>query len=288
MIANYENRSYQGDLPLWAGTYRPLNNLPHWHREAEVIYLREGQASIGVNGEVFQAGPGALFFCGGGDIHFTASQKDASLSMLIFDPALARPILQGYRLASPRCTCGIDFASYFHKISRLLLERGRFYEQEAAAHLTLFVAELFRLEACGPAAGEKDRYLLGQYQALLDYIDGNYATVCFEEALSIMRFSPSYFSKMFAALSGMTFTRYVNTVRIEKAIALLKEGGQTVTCVATACGFSSIRHFNRIFRELTGITPKEVSADFVFHNPPVRIRREHFNPTLADSRLVQE
>ena len=53
------------------------------------------------------------------------------------------------------------------------------------------------------------------------------------------------------------------------------------TEIAAICGFGTIRSFNRVFKELTGISPTQFALD------PVLIRTERsdsgFDPTLSCS-----
>ena len=71
-----------------------------------------------------------------------------------------------------------------------------------------------------------------------------------------MGFSEAYFSKFFKKIAGMTFSQYLNRVKVEEAVRLLRENkGLPVTEIAFRCGFNTIRNFNRIFKEVTGCTP---------------------------------
>jgi two-component system response regulator YesN len=53
----------------------------------------------------------------------------------------------------------------------------------------------------------------------------------------------------------MTYRDYLNTCRIEKAKDILKKGTMSITEAAFSAGYSDLRHFERIFKKLTGLTP---------------------------------
>lgn len=72
-----------------------------------------------------------------------------------------------------------------------------------------------------------------------------------------MRMSESYCSKYFHQMLGVTFTEFVNTLRISNARWLLLNTNRTVIRVAQESGFSSIQTFNRVFRKICGCTPSE-------------------------------
>ena len=56
---------------------------------------------------------------------------------------------------------------------------------------------------------------------------------------------------------GCTYYRYVNTLRLHHACALLKSTERTVKEIALGCGFSDISTFNKAFRKAYGISPGE-------------------------------
>ena len=72
--------------------------------------------------------------------------------------------------------------------------------------------------------------------------------------------SPYYFCKLFHRTMGMTFTQYLNRVRLERAKDLLLNPALPVAEVASAVGFGSIPHFNRSFKRYTGMTPTAYRA----------------------------
>lgn len=67
--------------------------------------------------------------------------------------------------------------------------------------------------------------------------------------------SPCYLSRMFKKMTGLSFSRYRNAVRISSAKGFLAQAGMPVSAVAEQCGFESATHFGRVFKEFTGTTP---------------------------------
>ncbi|GAA2059704.1 helix-turn-helix transcriptional regulator [Catenulispora yoronensis] len=61
-------------------------------------------------------------------------------------------------------------------------------------------------------------------------------------------------SRLFRAETGMTFPQWRAQVRLQHALALLA-GGESVTGVATACGFPTPSAFIETFRKALGTTP---------------------------------
>ncbi|MEY2892306.1 MAG: hypothetical protein RJA98_2214 [Pseudomonadota bacterium] len=69
--------------------------------------------------------------------------------------------------------------------------------------------------------------------------------------------SESRFSRAFGKASGSSFAAFVNGVRIHKACELLMNSEQQIASICYAVGFNNLANFNRRFREVKGITPRE-------------------------------
>ena len=74
--------------------------------------------------------------------------------------------------------------------------------------------------------------------------------------------SKDYFSRIFKNVTGMNYSKWLNTIRLEKATSLLSQEGMTLTEVAMLSGFQSIPSFNRVFRDEKGMAPGEYRALF--------------------------
>lgn len=73
----------------------------------------------------------------------------------------------------------------------------------------------------------------------------------------LQNISPAYLSTLFKKELGVTLTSYVNSVRVEHAIQLLKNTHLQVQTIAAHCGMPDVQYFSKIFKKQTGVTPKE-------------------------------
>ena len=69
--------------------------------------------------------------------------------------------------------------------------------------------------------------------------------------------SESSFSRYFRRATGNSFTDFVNRLRINRACQLLMETDRYITNVCYDVGFNNVANFNRRFRQIKGMTPKE-------------------------------
>ena len=95
-----------------------------------------------------------------------------------------------------------------------------------------------------------------------DRIDRDYAQPLDVEALARDAYmSPGHFSRAFKSAYGESPYSYLMTRRIERAMALLRQGDLSVTEVCFAVGCSSLGTFSTRFTELVGVPPSTYRAE---------------------------
>ncbi|WP_274364063.1 helix-turn-helix transcriptional regulator [Paenibacillus thermotolerans] len=72
-----------------------------------------------------------------------------------------------------------------------------------------------------------------------------------------MQVSRGYFFELFKKATGMPPTQYINHFKINRAKEDLQFTDLSITEIAEKHCFSSIHYFSKLFRQLTGHTPKE-------------------------------
>jgi AraC-like DNA-binding protein len=93
--------------------------------------------------------------------------------------------------------------------------------------------------------------------------------------------SPSHFSRQFRAAYGETPYGYLQTRRVERAMALLRRGDLPVTEVCLAVGFTSLGSFSSTFTKLVGEPPSAYRAHdhSRFHPVPPCVVRSWTRPS---------
>ncbi len=76
-----------------------------------------------------------------------------------------------------------------------------------------------------------------------------------DKMAEMVNLSPGYFSNLFRSEVGMSFSDYLIQVRIENAKSLLRRFDLSVEAISKKCGFNSLAHFSRTFKDRCGLSP---------------------------------
>lgn len=102
----------------------------------------------------------------------------------------------------------------------------------------------------------KDYSLLTQ--KIITYVNSDLQTDLSLRALSgHLNVNASYLSTLFKKETGIPLTEYVNRCRIEHAQKMLLGTDMPIKEVAHQCGMNDVHYFNRLFKRITGTTPKK-------------------------------
>ena len=95
-------------------------------------------------------------------------------------------------------------------------------------------------------------------QKAIAFINENYCEeISLDDIAASAYISKFHFIRLFKSTYNMTVWDYINIKRIDKAVSLLKTTNDTIINIASKSGFNTPANFNRIFKKITGVTPKE-------------------------------
>lgn len=288
MLAKFEKRAYAGNEHVWVGKYRNLHNISHWHMEHELIACREGSAQVMLDDTMFNITQQQCIFCHSGCVHYISASPDSLLLVCLFNEKMYDPITSPFALENPVFEDRYGILPKLSEIRHELQNQPIFFECRTEAMIGEILVDVFRGEPLRRAQWQFSD-VITRYKQLLNHIDLEYEHITYQNAVQFMNMSDAYFSRYFKRQAGMTFSQYLNVVRIEKAVQLLDSAPtMKITDVMLRCGFNTIRIFNRVFREVTGFTPTTLPPGYVLNTRSVPTIQGSFDPTLSDAELLNE
>lgn len=246
----------------------------HHHRDYELTLISRGAGRrwVGDRVEDFRAPDLVLV---GPDVPHTwevpAARRDAEAVVVQFAPDWAArfaplPEWRAIGALLTRARRGLAFRGRGAAVvTRALLALPARQGADRLAALIAILAQLAAAEARilgGPDAAEAPEPVrAGRFESVRRWLAEHLADdVTQAAAARHVGMTPAAFSRWFRRATGQTFTAYVQQLRVADATRALLASDHPITGIAFAAGFANLSHFNRCFRRVHGMTPRELRA----------------------------
>jgi AraC-like DNA-binding protein len=255
----------------------------HYHPERELVYFEEGcgKQFIGDHVQNFKAGD--LVLIGSNVPHFWISdpqyyKKELNLrskaKVVQFPRSFPGEILEipemhkvkkalinssrGLLITGTAKKKVIDALNYFFKADGLKTVQEMLSILEiigGTSEYALLASSGFSESFIPPA----DSKIEAAYSYIMQYYN---SSVLIEDVAEHVGMHPTAFCRYFKSRAKMTFIDFLIEVRIGYACKLLMESNYSITQTCFESGFNNISNFNRHFKKIKGITPKEFRKEF--------------------------
>lgn len=128
---------------------------------------------------------------------------------------------------------------------------------------------------------------------VIQYINDNlYTHLTLTDAANYVNANSSYLSRVFKKEVGITFIQYIHNSRIKRAQHLLLFSNLSLVEISTKLGYATQSHFNKMFKEITDMTPKQFNKTHIL----TMLRKKHIRiiintkvsiyPFFLDIRII--
>lgn len=279
----------------WSMLHRRLEDgipfLWHYHPEFELTLTLNSRGQRYIGDSIANYDDGDLVLLGPNLPHTWCSadrldplQPHVALVMW-FTEAWSQSITAGLTEMRPiapmlaRAGRGLVFSSSVAEQVRPLIES--IPSRPPAERLLRLMEVLVRLAAdreaepiAGPSADRRqvDSPDRDRVERVLDYLHAHYREQVSIEALAdVAALSPSGFQRLFRRHTQLSVSDYVAQLRIGQACALLVNTGRPIAHIADEVGYRNLANFNRQFRALKSLTPRDFRRSFA--QPAARTAR---------------
>ena len=131
------------------------------------------------------------------------------------------------------------------------------YQKKNVEQITNWIT-LLRNKLCEYLEDRKKNYTNNTINHVKKYINEHLEEkLSLNEIASIYSISPSYLSALFKKYCNIGFSEYITQMKINKAKELLLKENYKVYEVSDMLGFESAFYFSKVFKKVTGYSPKE-------------------------------
>lgn len=249
---NYFTEPLTYELRPW------LSPVPHTHQELEIIYVIRGSCVAYANQHKEVLREGDLFIAYPNQVHYyeSAIWGEGSYVLLIFNASILYEMenqISNYEPIQNSVHIGVD-TPLAAKLQAIAQIKGSYSDAKARYSIGLMMMELLPMLKLSPIVPEEDSTVI----MILEYCRKHYREPLSLERLSQeFHLSRGYISQIFNRKIHMSFTHFVNALRVHAAIKLLKNSEMKIVDITEEVGYTSLRSFNRAFMEIANTTPTE-------------------------------
>ncbi len=263
------------DFPLdyhYVTPSHPRYEMPyHWHGEAEILRVLEGELMLDLDGQAIPLQAGDVCFISPGSLH-GAVPKECVYECVVLDlqqiiagseacRALFADIISGKADINPYYPSGSDIAQRaVSGMFEALSQRYKGYELITLGCLYAFVGNIIRHGAytARKRSSGKERSAVKKMKTVLRMIEERLDNPpAPKELASSVGMSLNCFYHFFRQATGRSPVEYTTYCRIEQACRLMASTEQNISEIAASVGYGDPAYFSNYFKKFKGITPRE-------------------------------
>lgn len=262
LLVDYKNNKYlcKNGVSFHWWTSEPTSL--HSHNFYEFFIVTSGSATHEINGNQYTIKKGTMHIIRPEDHHKIKPLTDDCIHMNIsVTPEKLRDICTALSidineliLCKPRIRLGAEEFEFFKKRA----ERISFLQYSDDEKFHIIICEI--ISQAVSIVYKNSVYSALEYPEwfadVLDKIHSPaYCACSAEDVYRLASFSPPVLIEYFKQYTGKTVTEYIRTVKMNRACEFLKTSDISILELSNMLGYASLSHFNRIFKNHTGVTP---------------------------------
>lgn len=268
-IINYSN--IQGITYVDKGIPRYFPS--HWHNAAEFTIIFKDKCEYKINDKIYSPEKGDILLVWPRELHEIVHMPENGSLFIQFESRIIESNTDLVSVSRFIKACHIISAKkepelvtkmteIIYQIKDIYINKPNFSETKSKMlvyELMILIGEHVMRERRGQIGDDVFSDKSWDYiRTACSYISEHSADDISEaDVAAYTGLSPYYFSKLFNEYTQTPFPAYLSSIRVQNAINLLANENLSITECAFMSGFQSTTTFNKLFKELTGCTPRE-------------------------------
>jgi len=236
-------------------------NFPlHLHQQLELIYIHKGEQDVTIADQRATLYEGDIAIIFPDCIHGFESKKEGTRSQLVLCDIRHTGIfmnkLLNYYPINPFLRKASLSDNIPYALTELCLEyQGDYNIAACTSFIQLILSRIFPLLEL---ESKKDKFSTDYTSQIANYIHNKYKEpITLDDLAAYLGLSKYHVSHIFAKSFKMSFPKYLNSIRLNQAMARIETTRDSLLDICLEVGFNSQRTFNRIFKDIYHMTPGE-------------------------------
>lgn len=236
---------------------------PHWHEHIELHYVIKGEFEAVLDHKQYIAKAGDLVLINSNVLHTGYCKGEMEVQVMIFEmEAVSEELAEKNVLFEQIIRADEEINRIMTGIYKEGKEQEIGYRIQCKGLLLQLLIYLTRNYGKGMLSDkESARRIrrLARFNTVIRYVQDHYSEpITNKELADLVQLSEDRFNHLFKECMGVSPLQYINEIRLNKAMHLLKTGEYSSSEVAELAGFSDYNYFGRIFRRTYGCTPSQM------------------------------
>ena len=249
MITYEGHRSYSGH-EIYSQFDENLAFGIHLHNSFELVYVEAGELSVNLDGRDYTVKEGQAMLILPNSIHSYKTEKYSVSRLYIFSNRYVHTFYGQIKNKVPLCPI-------FDLEDPSLLEKLNDGSIDKYLAKSIFYNLIYQFNK-NTDYEEKNTKRLDNYGRILSFISMHYQeNITVKDVAREMGYDHRYVTSLIKKGLDTTFRALLNEYRIQNAQYLLATEAKSIAEIAYECGYDSLCSFNRNFKEIVGVTPKQ-------------------------------
>lgn len=248
----------------------PIIYPVHWHLAIELIYILNGNAMIMIEGKEYPLIAGEFVVIDSNQMHRFKYLKESMMIVMHFSRNSMRnfvPLLENYHFHCTKETLDKEQLEPYLKVCDLLKGLAPLHIAQPTGYkikshaiaMEVFFELLNHFASQEESVQKTDKEgVLERLEEITEYIEEHHAEqISLEQIASHFFLSREYFSRFFKKNMGVTFSRYLNQVRLMHIYQDICNTTTGIMELEERHGFTNYKLFNRMFHEIYGCAPRD-------------------------------
>ena len=245
---------------------------PHWHNSLELVYVKEGEFEVFTNGQTIRVQKEELIIINSRQVHASITRNPNEAILLQIPYQFLQANVDNFDNLNIDCTPLTPLTDTQQKslsqLKNVITEFSQLYQSKTIGYklkatslifdVLYLISSQFSTYSNKVNQSKSDKYF-DRLGIITKYVQAHYTeSLDLNTLADLVGLNPEYFSRFFKKYMGITFLKYLNSVRLDHVYLELLNTDYSISEIIERNGFTNYKIFMSLFKETYHCTPSEL------------------------------